>query len=129
MKGLLGVAMHQNQAVEHTALLDHAVDVGIKLHERRLEKAPSSQGQPHLPADPVEFAAAVFKGLVQPLVDGFFEGCKDETDAGAHEPVCCDGCRPDCESKPCQYKENDKHSDHEGWKFSNKLHLPRSPDH
>src|SRR5690554_161215 len=100
MKRLLGVTMHQNQTVKHTTLLDNAVDVGIKLDKRRLKKAPSSHGQTDLAGHSVEFTAAVFKGLVQPFVDGFFEGFKDETDAGAHEPVCCGTNHPKRNQKP-----------------------------
>src|SRR5690554_930801 len=100
MKGLLGVTMYQNQTVEDTALLDNTVNIGVKLDERCLEKAPSSQGQTDLAGHSVEFTAAIFKGLVQPFVDGFFEGFKDETHAGAHEPVCCGTNHPKRNQKP-----------------------------
>src|SRR5690554_3044241 len=104
MKRLLGVTMHQNQTVKHTTLLDNAVDVGIKLDKRRLKEAPSSHGQPHLPGDSVEFTAAIFKGLVQPFVDGFLKGFKDETHAGAHEPVCGWPLDPERDQHPSWYE-------------------------
>ena len=94
----LGVAVHQHQAVEHPALLNYPLNVGVKFHERGFKEATATKRNADLTREAVEFAASIFKRRIQLFVDVFFERLKEESDAGAHNPVC--GYRRDPDREP-----------------------------